>query len=146
MFIPYVLEAVLLAIGVALLRLAYLLASVPYRGDLLPFLASVLRSPSDVFEARAAAFYKAGDADNKTTTDGMKSERIMLISYVPTADGVSVKALGTTGNIYDISFTTVPSCSCPAFVFKRTAQSRMSASFSTLQRRGRRVTKARATG
>lgn len=108
-----------------------LLASVAYRRDLLTLLLSAIRSPLAVFEARAAPFYTAGDADYAAITRALGTGRIMLLSCDSAADGVSVKALGECGAVYELRFGRVPACSCPAFMFKRTAQCKHLAWFKT---------------
>ena len=128
---PWVAAAVLTALGVAFCTAYARLASVAFRGDPLTLLKAVLCSPSDVFERRAAAFYTANSVDNATTTRALGTGRIMLLSFEPTADGASVKALGEGGHVYVIRFGPVPSCSCPAFVYKRTAQCKHLAWFKT---------------
>lgn len=97
-------------------------ARVAFRRDALKLLLTALRAPRDAFEARGAPLVKPTDADCATMTRALGTGRIMLLSFVVVDGGADVRALGESGHVYSIALRAAPTCSCPAFVFKRDAQ------------------------
>ena len=57
----------------------------------------------------------ATPVDYHTLTASLRSERIMLLAQT----GVEFLLLGEQGRIYTVVFSTTPSCSCPAFIYKK---------------------------
>ena len=112
--------AIVLAVVIALCLART--ARIAFRRDTLQLLLTVLRAPRDAFEVRGAPLVTASDADCATMTRALSTGRIMLLSFVLADGGADVRALGESGHVYSISLRSAPTCSCPAFVFKRDAQ------------------------
>ena len=115
--------AVLVAALVAAFAAAYVAAArVAYRGNALRLLRAVLAGPRCALERRGAPLVIPTAADFATVTRALSTGRIMLLSLTHDGDGAAVKALGENGSVYQLTLGATTSCSCPAYVFKRTAQ------------------------
>ena len=118
----YLIFAAIAAVAIALAWAYSFAARLAFRGDALRVLRAALKSPSLFFHERAAAFVKPTEADYAIIVRALSTDRIMLLSFEKREGGADVKALGIDGTLYELALAEIPSCSCPAFKFKRTSQ------------------------
>lgn len=118
----FVCAVVLSGAAIAFAHCFRLAARVAFRGDALKLLLTMLRAPRDALEVRGAPLAAPSDADCATMTRALATGRIMLLSFVVTDGGADVRALGESGHVYSIVLRAAPTCSCPAFAYRRDAQ------------------------